>query len=91
VNNGFRQSIAASDCASDAPSFPGVASKPHPKWATKEGLPLPLGVSWVEDEQAFNFALYAERAESVRLLLYSPHDFANPMLTFQFDSICNKS
>ena len=33
----------------------------------REGLPLPLGVSWVEDEQAFNFAVYAEHAESVKL------------------------
>src|SRR5215467_13154652 len=68
-----------------APSLPAAPSK-NGRWAQTEGLPLPLGVTWIEDEQAFNFAIYAEHAESVTLLLYSAHDFANPVLTFQFDS-----
>ena len=52
---------------------------------------MPLGASWIEEEQAFNFALCAEHAESVTLLLYSPVDLANPILTFRFDSLHNKS
>ena len=52
---------------------------------------MPLGASWIEEEQAFNFALCAEHAESVTLLLYSPGDLANPILTFRFDSLHNKS
>ena len=61
------------------------------KWAQIEGSPLPLGGTWIEEEQAFNFAVCAEHAESVKLLLYSPTDLAKPVLTFQFDPIRNKS
>ena len=35
--------------------------------------------------------MYAERAETVTLFLYSYRDLANPILTFQFDSLLNKS
>ena len=60
-------------------------------WAQAEGNPLPLGVTWIEAGQAFNFALHAERAESVTLLLYAPADLVNPLLTFRFDFLHNKS
>jgi len=66
-------------------------SNPRRTWAQTEGLPLPLGASWVEDERSFNFAVYSEHAETVTLFLYSCHDLTNPILTFQFDSILNKS
>jgi glycogen operon protein len=52
---------------------------------------LPLGVKWIEEEQAFNFAVHSEHAESVTLLLYSPADLVNPLLTFQLDFLHNKS
>ncbi|MGB8013383.1 MAG: isoamylase [Terriglobales bacterium] len=52
---------------------------------------MPLGVTWIEEDQAFNFAVCAENAESVKLFLYSPADLAKPVLTFQFDPIRNKS
>ncbi len=52
---------------------------------------MPLGATWIEDEQAVNFAVYAEPADRVTLLLYSPSDLANPVLTFEFDSLHNKS
>src|SRR5208283_2514644 len=61
------------------------------RWAQTEGSPLPLGVTWIEEEQAFNFAVYAEHAESVTLLLYSSTDVVNPLLTFRFDFLRNKS
>jgi isoamylase len=60
-------------------------------WFQAEGSPLPLGVTWIEDEQAFNFALHAEHAEGVTLLLYAPSDLVNPLLTFRFDFLHNKS
>jgi len=63
----------------------------HRRWAQTEGRPLPLGATWIEDEEALNFAVYSEDAESVNLLLYSPDDLANPIMTFQFDSLRNKS
>jgi isoamylase len=60
-------------------------------WAEAEGTPLPLGVTWIEAEQAFNFALHAEHAEGVTLLLYAATDVVNPLLTFRFDFLRNKS
>jgi isoamylase len=60
-------------------------------WAQAEGNPLPLGVTWIEEEQAFNFALHAEHAESVTLLLFSPADLVNPHLAVRFDFLRNKS
>ncbi|MGC2704511.1 MAG: isoamylase [Candidatus Acidiferrales bacterium] len=68
-----------------------VSTVKRPRWAQTEGTPLPLGATWIEEEQAFNFAVYAEHAENVTLLLYSADDLANPILTFQFDFLRNKS
>ena len=45
----------------------------------------------MEQEQAFNFAVYAEHAETVTLLLYSADELANPVLSFEFDCVHNKS
>jgi hypothetical protein len=42
-------------------------------WFTFEGSPSPLGVTWLEDEAAYNFALYSKHATAVTLLLYSDH------------------
>src|SRR5579864_4665907 len=60
-------------------------------WGQTEGTPLPLGATWIEEERAFNFAVHAEHADSVTLLLYSMNDFANPVLTFPFKFLGNKS
>src|SRR5262245_52081392 len=63
----------------------------RPTWEQAEGTPLPLGATWIEDQQAFNFAVFAEHAESVTLLLYSETDLVNPLLTYRFDFLRNKS
>lgn len=70
-----------------------VAPSPakRPTWDQAEGSPLPLGVEWIEKEQAFNFAVHSEHAESVSLLLYSPADLVNPLLRLQLDFLHNKS
>jgi isoamylase len=60
-------------------------------WEQVEGSPLPLGATWIEEEQAFNFAVYAEHAESVTLLLYAPGDLVNPAFVYSFDFLRNKS
>src|SRR5277367_5832409 len=81
----------------DRPNTSTDAVPDHPAkekrrtWAQVEGNPLPLGVTWIEAEQAYNFALHAEHAESVTLLLYAPTDLVNPLLTFRFDFLRNKS
>ncbi len=80
-----------SECLSEAPSETSNSSHVRLTWAHTEGLPLPLGVTWIGEDQAFNFAVCAEHAESVKLFLYSTADLATPVLTFQFDPIRNKS
>ena len=60
-------------------------------WTTTEGAPFPLGATWIEEEQAYNFALYSKHAESVTLLLYGREDFVNPRLSRPLDYRRNKS
>ena len=60
------------------------------RWASVEGSPAPLGVSWVATELAYNFALYSKRAEAVTLLLYGD-DVAVSVYEYQFDYLKNKS
>jgi len=60
-------------------------------WEQAEGSPLPLGVTWIEEEQAFNFAVHSEHAETVTLLLYTSDDLINPLLEYRFDFLRNKS
>ena len=86
-SNNIKEQSHDSMSASDHVSEPPIRRR----WAEAEGLPLPLGATWIEDEQAFNFSVYAEHAASVTLLLYSTDDLAHPILTFQFDYIRNKS
>jgi len=60
-------------------------------WTTTEGTRFPLGASWVEKDAAWNFALYSEDAERVTLLLYAETDLVNPVFTYHFDYLRNKS
>lgn len=60
-------------------------------WSVTEGVPYPLGVSWIAHERAFNFALSSKRALSVTLLLYREEDVLNPVVTHCFDPIHNRS
>ena len=71
---------------------PAVATPTkRPAWEQTEGSPLPLGVTWIEEERAFNFAVHAEHAESVTLLFYGSGDLTNPLLEYRFDFLRNKS
>ncbi|HET8656265.1 MAG TPA: isoamylase [Longimicrobiaceae bacterium] len=75
------------------PGSPGGAEcdRPAGSWRSREGEPAPQGVSWIEGERAFNFALYSKHAESVRLLLYSARDVETPVLTYDLDARLHKS
>ena len=90
MSNPIDKTTADQDLAFDANRF-GVSPQKRPTWAQTEGLPSPLGATWIEEEEAFNFAVYAERAESVTLLIYCADDLAKPILTFPFDFLRNKS
>ena len=60
-------------------------------WTETEGTPFPLGATWVEKDSAWNFALYSKDAVSVTLLLYAEADLVNPVFTYHFDYLRNKS
>ena len=60
-------------------------------WETDEGSPRPLGVTWVPEEKAYNFALYSRYASRMTLLLYRKSDFVHPANSFDFDHLRNKS
>ncbi len=60
-------------------------------WAVVEGVSNPFGVSWIEEEEAYNFALYSKHATGVTLLCYSEADLVHPMFQYRFDFLKNKS
>jgi Carbohydrate-binding module 48 (Isoamylase N-terminal domain) len=91
VNNSSLDVFANVDSPADTANPEAAVLTKRPTWEQAEGNPLPLGVKWIEEEQAFNFAVHAEHAESVTLLLYSSADLVNPLLTFRFDFLHNKS
>ena len=91
ANDSSRESTTGIEGISDKGGSSAAPPRTGSRWAELEGSPLPLGATWIEDEQAFNFALYSEHAESVTLLLYSADDLKNAVVTFQFDALNNKS
>ncbi len=61
------------------------------RWEQLEGTPFPLGATWIEEQRAFNFALYSRHATTVQLLLYAADDVVHPLLQFRLDYLKNKS
>src|SRR6266567_380430 len=59
-------------------------------WQTIEGSAYPLGVTYIKEEDAFNFALYSKHATEVTLLVYNDDDFVNPLFIYQFTYLINK-
>jgi isoamylase len=49
-------------------------------WPSIEGSPIPLGVTYIASEQAYNFALYSKTASEVTLLLFAKDDVSKPCL-----------
>jgi glycogen operon protein len=64
---------------------------PPSRWESIEGVPYPLGATWVEAERAFNFALFSRHAESVTLHLYGADDPARPVLSRTLHHLTDKS
>ena len=60
-------------------------------WTEREGSPSPLGVTWIEQEEAYNFTLYSENATGVKLLLYSERDVVTPVYLYQMDYLKDKT
>jgi len=61
------------------------------RWSSVEGAPQPLGVSWIENEGAYNFALCSRHASTVTLLIYSERDLVRPVFERHLDPLVNKS
>jgi glycogen operon protein len=59
-------------------------------WASHEGLPYPLGVSWSAEDRSYNFALYSKHATAVRLLLFGD-DLAVPRVDRLLEPLSHKS
>lgn len=60
-------------------------------WKNTEGSSYPFGVSYVDSEDAYNFALYSKHATRVILLIYREDDVKKPEATFHLDYLVNKS
>lgn len=60
-------------------------------WAAHQGSPNPLGVTWIEEEQAYNFALFSVDATNVTLLLYSEEDVIYPVYEHTLDYLTHRS
>ncbi|MFH1114987.1 MAG: isoamylase [Pseudomonadota bacterium] len=60
-------------------------------WITEEGSDYPLGVTFIPDENAYNFALYSKNASGLVLNLYRNLDAVRPLYSYRFDHLKNKS
>ncbi|MDQ7785561.1 MAG: isoamylase [Desulfomonilaceae bacterium] len=60
-------------------------------WITEEGSDYPFGVTFIPEEDAYNFALYSKNATGVVLNLYEHVNAMNPVYSFHFDYLKNKS
>ncbi|NND99294.1 MAG: glycogen-debranching protein, partial [Pirellulaceae bacterium] len=62
-----------------------------PNWEKTDGTPRPLGVTWLEHEQAYNFSIYAGDARTVTLLMYLKDELRVPWHSVALDPLKNKS
>lgn len=60
-------------------------------WKSEEGSPWPLGASWLPQESAYNFALFARHAKTVQLRLYVSANDLSPLLSMELQPSIHKS
>ncbi len=60
------------------------------RWESLEGSPIPLGVTWIEAEGSYNFAIYSKHAEKVTLVFFGD-DLAKPIYRYEFEHLRNKT
>jgi isoamylase len=60
-------------------------------WSQIEGSPQPLGATWLQSEQSYNFALYSRHATNVTLLLYTTNDLINPVHRISLEHLTHES
>jgi glycogen operon protein len=61
------------------------------EWPAFEGSPTPLGVTYLPEERAYNFALYSRNASEVTLLLYGKDDFVTPIAEVWLEPLSHKT
>jgi pullulanase/glycogen debranching enzyme len=57
------------------------------EWERVEGSPSPLGATWVESEQAWNFALFSRHATGVTRSRYGDADVVKPVFELKLDPV----
>ncbi|MCC7155885.1 MAG: glycogen-debranching protein [Bryobacterales bacterium] len=60
------------------------------EWERSEGSPSPLGATWIDPEQAWNFSVFSRHASGMALLLYGA-DVHHALLELPLDPVRNKS
>src|ERR1700754_1290609 len=60
-------------------------------WPSLEGSPMPLGVTYIPDERAYNFALYSKNATEVTLLLFNEENHAQPIVEVWLEPLAHKT
>lgn len=61
------------------------------KWKSIEGADYPLGVTRIESDDSYNFAIYAKHATGVTLNLYDEKNLKAPKSQFSFDPLQHRS
>jgi isoamylase len=56
-----------------------------------EGKTTPIGATWLEAEQGWNFSLYSRHATGVTLLLYGAKDLVKPVRQLRLEPLQNKT
>ncbi|MGV1003215.1 MAG: glycogen debranching protein [Candidatus Nanopelagicales bacterium] len=60
-------------------------------WEAEEGAPAPLGATWVDEIDSWNFAVHSRYATAVTLLLYGPDNLTQPVLERHLQALVNKT
>jgi isoamylase len=60
-------------------------------WPSIEGSPMPLGVTYIPEEQAYNFALYSKNATEVNLLLFNKESDVLPVVEVWLEPLGHKT
>jgi isoamylase len=60
-------------------------------WSDRDGSSNPLGATWLEEREAFNFAIYSKYATAVTLLCYGATNFVEPVFRCEFDLHRNRT
>src|SRR3984893_15420090 len=60
-------------------------------WPSFEGSPMPLGVTYLPEEGAYNFALYSKNATEVTLLLFHEENHLRPVVEVWLEPLSHKT